>query len=114
MTKELKQIQKENRKLILEIVNITIAASSLKDMVIGIRAVTFVPKLNHVLLALNQLPVKPFQDFGYMLSVFDQAIFYFKGQKGDFDEICDWDLTKETLEEQSEQTQITINKILKQ
>ena len=47
------------------------------------------------------------------METFDKAIFNMKDQEcKDLEEICEWDLTKETLEEQSEETQRAINELL--
>ena len=97
MTKTLEQIQKENRKFILE--------------AIGEYSDEFYSKpltLSRVLLALKD------KEVGFYNGCLGE-VWVVGGLGGRFKEnyliyICDWDLKKETLEEQSEETQRGLNK----
>lgn len=81
--KTLKQIQEENRKTIIIDKPLT---------------------LNRVLIAL--------QDIDYWMEPWNNFIsFSYQDKSGIAVELFKWDLTKETLEEQSEETQRAINKL---
>ena len=123
MTKPLQQIQQENRKFILE------ATGEYKDELellkqqehqiyheIISKSFYRIPlTLSRVLLALKNKDVKTC--YG------DEAIFniglvdFYEIESGayrenhHFEYICDWDLKKETLEEQTEETQRKINEL---
>lgn len=104
MTKSLKQIQKENRKFILSALG-TVEDSPLNDLFYN-KPLT----LSRVLLALKDKLIG-YYDSGLGYIVYKKRLFshdwYYEVTY-----ICYWDLTKETLEEQSEKTQRGINKIL--
>ena len=123
MTKPLKQIQQENRKFILEAIHGCSYEEALKKEYAkkgnNTIAVPFREydgeelTLSRVLLAFKNKEVKTC--YG------DEAIFniglvdFYEIESGayrenhHFEYICDWDLKKETLEEQSEETQRAIN-----
>lgn len=100
MTKDIKQIQEENRKLILEAIH----GCSYDKLDIFEHDLIFphLP-LSRVLLALGDKQI---------VGEFKQNIFCFSFGP-DYDDAILWDLTKETLEEQSQETQIKINELLK-
>ncbi len=65
--------------------------------------------LSRVLLALKDKLIGYYDDgLGYIVKRL-----FSNGWYHEVEYICDWDLTKETLEEQSEETQREINKLLK-
>lgn len=102
MTKSLEQIQKENREFILEAIHhgCSYEKALQKELKIG-KPLTF----NRVLLAIN------ITFNGYLGNFyFDEDFVHIVHLE--FDGVS-FDLTKETLEEQSEETQRAINKILK-
>jgi hypothetical protein len=99
MIKSLEEIQQENRRLILETIlegnNLRLLKENIGDFS-GARL-----DLSRVLLALTHKDIsqaKPEIKFynGYIITINGYP----------------WDLTKETLEEQSEETQRTINELL--
>ena len=108
MQKSLEQIQKENRKFILSALE-GVDGSLSKDL-FNSKPLT----LSRVLLAFKNKEVKTC--YG------DEAIFniglvdFYEIESGayrenhHFEYICDWDLKKETLEEQTEETQRGLNK----
>ena len=108
MTKSLKQIQQENKKFILEAIHDCIYYESARDGIIEIIGKPLT--LSRVLLAIWK------SDKYYYKSSFDKAqkeMWFGEkfhtlkfGSKG-----VSFDLTKETLEEQSEETQRAINKL---
>lgn len=65
--------------------------------------------LNRVLLALKDKQIGFYDDsLGYIVSAGQDYGYYLEDE---VEYICDWNLTKETLEEQSEETQRAINKL---
>lgn len=97
MTKTLKQIQEENRKFILEAIHGCSYEEALKIEGQEIKPLT----LSRVLLAL------PSELYYYKSG----NLLYIAKPNQDPKEQITWDLTKETLEEQTEETQREINKI---
>ena len=96
--KTLEQIQKENKKFILEAIHDCIYYESARDGIIEIIGKPLT--LSRVLLAIWK------SDKYYKEMWFDKKFHALKfGSKG-----VSFDLTKETLEEQSEETQRGINK----
>lgn len=103
MTKGLKQIQEDNRKLILEI-----CYGDLEEYDESEKRKEPLT-LNKVLLTLKNRVFGNIDSNGFyhkMLFQNDKLLFVYS--EGDFY----WDLTQETLENQSEKTQISINTLL--
>jgi len=117
MTKSLQEIQKENRKFILEAIHHgrSYQKALQKELKIG-KPLTF----NRVLLAFKNKDVKIYNKslvFSYEWERFYPLIE--DKESGAYPEYklwnlfgFDWDLTKDTLEEQSEETQRIINQLL--
>ena len=114
MTKSLQEIQKENRKFILEAIYGCSYEEALekewgenwdddfKCTIIG-KPIT----LNRVLLALKDKRIGFYDDS--LGEIWRGEVCY---REDMVEYICDWDLKKETLEEQSEETQRRVNKLL--
>ena len=115
MTKSLEQIQKENRKFILE------ATGEYKDelerlkqqahqIYNGFISKSFYRKpltLSRVLLALKDKQIGFYNDC--LGEVWEIASGGYREDHLEY--ICDWDLKKETLEEQAEEVQTKINEL---
>ena len=105
MTKSLEQIQKENKKFILETIHDCIYYESARD---GITEIIGKPlTLSRVLLALKSKE-DLFNPKRYEICLGTTRLFYYDYLKN-IELVLD--LTKETLEEQSEETQRGINKL---
>lgn len=120
MTKPLEQIQIENRKFILEATGAYRDELKLLKQAYNWQINEFISEsffrkpltLSMVLLALKD------EEIGFYDDCLGKV---WKGHKYDWDikedrpdrleYVCDWDLKKETLEEQSEETQRKINKL---
>lgn len=119
MTKTLQEIQQENRKFILEAIHGCSYEEALKkeyakkgNNTISVPLREYEGEeltLSRVLLALKDKQIGYYDDgLGYI--VIKKRLFSV-GYYDEVEYICDWDLTKETLEEQSEETQRRINKL---
>lgn len=117
MTKSLEQIQKENRKFIIEATGeykdeLELLEQQEHQIYHEIISKSFYSKpltLSRVLLALKDKQIGFYwHSLAYIWSA-GQDYGYYKEDNVEY--ICDWDLTKETLEEQSEETQRAINKL---
>ena len=117
MTKSLEQIQQENRKFILEAIHGCSYEEALeKEYAKKGNNTISVPlreyegeelTLSRVLLALKDKQIGFYDDsLGEIWR--GEGSFY---REDNVEYICDWDLTKETLEEQTEETQRGINKL---
>lgn len=105
MTKDIKQIQEENRKFILEAI---LSGNNLRILKERIGDFSGLPlTLSKVLLALKHKQIG-FYD-GSLIEVIETNGYY----KEDYNHsISDWNLEKETLEEQAPEVQIAINQLL--
>ena len=101
--KTLKQIQSENREAVIMANNPKVKTyEEALEMELG-KPLT----LNRVLISLKSMEI------GYLDGSLFQIDSNIDNRYSDEKKIiCDWDLTKETLEEQSEETQREINKLL--
>ena len=105
MTKTLEQIQIENRKFILEAILAGNNLRLLKENIADFSGSKLT--LSRVLLALKDEQIGFYDDsLGEIWR--GEGSFY---REDNVEYICVWDLTKETLEEQSEETQRAINKL---
>ena len=103
MTKTLQEIQQENRRLIMQIVyNCNFDKKAGYELDKLFESIT----LSRVLLALKNY------DIGFV----EDSLCYCKEDYHDYGyevrELCKWDLTKRTLEKQSEETQRAIYELL--
>lgn len=115
MTKTLEQIQQKNRKFILEAIGeykneLKLLEQQEHQIYHEIISKSFYSKpltLSRVLLALKDKRIGFYDDsLGEIWQ--GEGSFY---REDNVEYICDWDLTKETLEEQTEWTQRGINKL---
>ena len=115
MTKSLEQIQQENRKFILEAIgeykNELKLLEQEHQIYHEIISKSFYSKpltLSRVLLALKDKKIGFYDDS--LGEIWQGSGSFYREDEVEY--ICDWDLTKETLEEQSEETQRGINSYL--
>jgi hypothetical protein len=69
--------------------------------------------LNRVLIAFNFIVISDLFFSSVYLDSYKNVICLRRDRYEDYEDYIDWDLTKETLEEQSEEVQIAINKMIK-
>ena len=106
MTKDIKQIQEENRIMISEL---TLKENDLKlFQVYGIKGNPLRLDLSRVLLALEDV----LGWGGFEFQVREGSISFFVDKEGAKSVTIVWDLEIETLEQQAPETQIAINQLL--
>ena len=115
MTKTLQEIQEENRRLILEVFfKNHWQKEDISDLMNYFCKTERPIYVNEMLFALqDKIDVMAF-GLNYSHATFDSWWITSSGAAAGIIEmwICKWDLTKETLEEQSEETQRQINELL--